>query len=173
MDVNIPDSSAYHRILHYALVENLVYWSTGALVWIPWYFSETLGMVGMLVFTPVIIFLGTLHSLNKVPQIKWRKEVWVIIPTFVVTCVIIDLIFWVIWRGHNILEWYLPITRVGIGNFIGYLEMIVVGYISMELAFRSPRVRSIKKGLSFSLKFIIVSGVILFLFSLISAILFW
>ena len=173
MDANIPDSSIYHRIFHYASVENLVYWLTGALVWIPWYFSEMLGMLGMLVFTPLFIFLSTLYSLNKVPQRDWRKEIWVIISTFVVTCVIIDLFFWVMWRGHKILEWYLPITKVGVGNFIGYLEMFVVGYISMELAFRSPRVRRLKKRLSFSLKLIIVSGVTLFLFSLISAILFW
>jgi len=173
MDADIPNSSIYRRILHYASVENLVYWLTGALVWIPWYFSETLGMLGMIVFTPVFIFLGTLYSLNKVPQRDWRREIWVIISTFVVTCVIIDLFFWVIWRGHNALEWYLPTTKVGVGNFIGYLEMIVVGYISMGLAFRSPSVRSLQKKLSFSLKRVIVSGVGLFLFSLISAILFW
>lgn len=173
MDADIPYSSIYHRIFYYAAVENLIYWLTGALVWIPWYFSQMLGMIGMLVFTPIIIFFGTLYSLNKVPQSNWRKEILVIILTFVVTCVIIDLFFWVLWRGHNVLEWFFPITRVGTGNFIGYLEMIVVGYISMELVFRSLRVQSIKKRLSFSLRFIIISGIILFLFSLISAILFW
>ena len=166
-------SSVYYRIQYYTAVEFLVYWLTGALVWIPWFFSETLGIIGMLVFTPLFIFLGTLYSLNQTPQRFWRKEIWVIIGSFVVTCVIIDLLFWVGWRGKDIFEWFLPISSVGVGNVIGYLEMFIVGYLSMVLASRFSIIKRIQAKLVFGYRSIIVSGVILFLFSLISAILFW
>ena len=166
-------SSPYNRIQYYVAVEFLVYWLTGALVWIPFYFSETLGIIGMLVFTPLFILLGTLNSLNQTPQRLWRKEIWVIIGSFVVTCVIIDLLFWMGWRGKDIYEWFLPITSVGIGNFVGYLEMFIVGYLSMVLASRFSLIKRIQAKLVFSYRSIVVSGVILFLFSLISAILFW
>jgi len=121
-------------------------------------------MIGMLIFTPLFIFLGTLYSLSIVPQNVWRREIFVIILTFVGTCVFIDLVFWVMWRGHNFLEWFLPITRVGTGNFIGYVEMIVISCISMELALRSSRVMKIQEKLSFSLRTTTISGVLLFLF---------
>ena len=166
-------SSLYYRIQYYAAVEFLVYWLTGALVWIPFYFSETLGIIGMLVFTPLFILLGTLNSLNQTPQRSWRKEIWVIIGSFVVTCVIIDLLFWMGWRGKDIYEWFLPITPVGIGNFVGYLEMFIVGYISMVLASRFSIIKRIQAKLVLGYRSIVVLGVILFLFSLVSAILFW
>ena len=166
-------SSLYYRIQYYATVEFLVYWLTGALVWIPRYFSEKLGIIGMLVFTPLFILLGTLYCLNQTPQQLWKKEIWVIIGSFVVTCVIVDLLFWVGWRGHDIFEWFLPITSVGIGNVIGYLEMFIVGYLSMVLASRFSIIKRIQAKLDFSYRSIIISGVLLFLFSLISAILFW
>ena len=127
----------------------------------------------MLVFTPLFILLGTLYSLNQTPQRSWRKEIWVIIGSFVVTCVIIDLFFWVGWRGKDIFEWFLPITSVGIGNFVGYLEMLIVGYLSMVLASRYSIIKRIQAKLVFSYRSIVVSGVLLFLFSLVSAILFW
>ena len=170
---NEASTSLNNRIQYYAAVEFLVYWLTGALVWIPWYFSETLGIIGMLVFTPIFILLGTLNSLNQTHQRSWKKEIWVIIGSFVVTCVIIDLFFWVGWRGKDIFEWFLPITSVGIGNFVGYLEMLIVGYLSMFLASRYSIIKRIQVKLVFSYRSIVVSGVILFLFSLVSAILFW
>ena len=41
------------RVFLYALVENLAYWLTSAVVWVPWYFSDTAGMVVMVVFVPL------------------------------------------------------------------------------------------------------------------------
>ena len=64
---NEASTSLYNRIQYYAAVEFLVYWLTGALVWIPFYFSETLGIIGMLVFTPLFILLARAYrriSLN-------------------------------------------------------------------------------------------------------------
>ena len=168
-----PSPPLFSRILLYASVENLVYWLTEALVWIPWYFSDNLGMLAMIAITPIFMFIATLYSLNEVPRSDWGSEIRVIVVAFVVTCAVIDLFFWIIWRGHGALEWYLPITVLGTVNFIGYLEIIVVSYVALRLAGSSGWVQGIHWRLSFSLRSIIISGVVLFLFSLVSALLFW
>ena len=108
---NIQRHSLGRRIIRYILVENFIYWLTGSIVWFPWVFAKWLGIVAMLTFVPLTIAIATLYCLHKVSMENWKKEIWLIIGTFVVTCAIIDLFFWILWRGHEILEWYLPTTQ--------------------------------------------------------------
>ena len=173
MNADASSQKLIHRILRYAAVENLVYWLTGALAWVPWYYSDTLGILAMLVLVPITIFFGTLYSFNKIPQSQWKSEIWVIIATFVITCGLIDLFYWVIWRGNNILEWYLPTTLLGTANFAGYIEMIIACLAALFLALRIKWVHRIQARLSFGIWVVVISGVILFLFSLVSALVFW
>jgi hypothetical protein len=154
-------------------VENLAYWLTAAIVGIPWYFSKTAGMTAMLVVVPITIFFAILYALRKVPELNWRSEIWIIAATFVVTCGFIDLLFWVIWRGYDALEWYLPTNLLGTVNVIGYLEMVVMCYATFLLVSKSGRVRRMQERLKFGERFVVIAGIILFSFSLISAILFW
>lgn len=173
MTVDSSTPNLPRRILHYAFVENLAYWLTAAVVGIPWYFSDAAGMMAMLIAVPVTIFFATLYSLRKVPEINWRSEIWIITATFVVTCAIIDLFFWVIWRGQDPLDWYLPTTPLGTVNFVGYLEMIVICYATFLLVSKPSRVRRIQERLGFGEGFVLIAGVVLFSFTLISALLFW
>jgi hypothetical protein len=173
MTIDSTTQPLHRRIIHYAVLENLVYWLTAAVVGIPWYFSKTAGMATMLIFVPITIFFATLYTLRKVPQINWRSEIWIIAATFVVTCALIDLFFWVIWRGYEVLEWYLPTNLLGTVNVIGYLEMIVMCYATFLLASKPGRVRRMQERLGFGERYIVIAGVVLFSFTLISAILFW
>jgi len=161
------------RILGYAAVENLAYWLTAAIVGIPWYFSDTAGMTAMLVVVPITIFFATLYALRKVPENNRRSEIWVIAATFIVTCAIIDLLFWVIWRGYDAFEWYLPTNLLGTVNVIGYLEMVVICYVAFSLLSKSDRVRRMQERLRFGERFVVIVGILLFSFTLVSAILFW
>ena len=61
--------------------------------------------------------------------------------TFIVTCAVIDLFFWVIWRGHEIISWYLPVTELGVANFIGYLELLVIPWVVGFLASKVSWIR--------------------------------
>ena len=173
MDVNTPKQSLSRRIFRYVAAENLAYWLTGTIVWLPWYFSDTAGMLAMHIIVPVTVFFATLYCLKQISHERWRKEIWIINLSFVFTCVIIDLFFWVIWRDYNALEWYLPITKVGIGNFIGYFEMIIVCYATYILVSKSSRVMNLQKKLKFGDRFVLITGIILFILSLISALMFW
>ncbi len=173
MTVDTTTPTLLRRILHYAAVENLAYWLTAAVVGIPWYFSKTAGMATMLVFVPITIFFATLYALRKVPEINWGSEIWIIAATFVVTCALIDLFFWVIWRGKDALEWYLPTNLLGTVNFIGYLSMIVMCYATFLLVSKPGNVRRMQERLRFGEGFVVIAGVVLFSFSLISASLFW
>jgi len=163
----------YRRILRYAAVEFLAYWVTGAIVWIPWYFSDAAGMTAMLIVAPTTIFFATLYCLKRVPEISWSKEIWIINATFVVTCAFIDLFFWIIWRGYEFLDWYLPTNLLGTVNFVGYLEMIVMCYIAFRLVSKPGRVRRIQERIRFGDRFIVITGLILFAFSMTSALMFW
>jgi len=49
------------RVFLYALVENLAYWLTSAVVWVPWYFSDAAGMVVMIVFVPLTMGVAALY----------------------------------------------------------------------------------------------------------------
>ena len=173
MDVNTPNQSLSRRILRYVAAENLAYWLTGTIVWVPFYFSKDLGMAAMLIVVPITIFFITLYSLKRIPQARWRKEIIVINITFVFTCALIDLLFWVIWRDYNALEWYLPTTKLGAVNFIGYLEMIIMCHVTYLLASKSKRFKGIQKKLKFGDPFVIITGIILFILSFISALMFW
>ncbi|ENO12481.1 hypothetical protein MBGDC06_00656 [Thermoplasmatales archaeon SCGC AB-539-C06] len=161
------------RIIRYILVENLIYWLTGTIVWIPWYFAEWAGILAMITFVPFTIIIATLYCLHKVSMVMWKREIWHIIGTFVVTCAIIDLFFWILWRGHKILEWYLPITRVGIGNFIGYMEIIIISLITLIIALKISRLQ--KDGIGAKLKEIhlLVLGIIFFIINVYCAITYW
>jgi len=170
-DVQIP--SMGRRILLYVLVENLAYWFLSSFVWIPWYFAEWMGILAMLFFAPLITAFATLYCLNKVSIDVWKKEIWLIIGSFIVTSVIIDLFFWVTWRGHRILEWYLPISRVGVGNFIGYVEMVIASLLTLVIALRSSRLQRISVVNRFDEKIIAILGVLFFLFILYCAFTYW
>ena len=161
------------RILLYALVENLAYWFIGSFVWIPWYFSEPIGIVTMLVSVPVITALATIYCLKRTPTTMWKKEIWLLIATFIITCAIIDLLFWVTWRGNPILEWYLPISRVGIGNFIGYLEMIISSVIALVIALRFTRLQKSSFFNRLDERSLAVLGALFFALNLYFAITYW
>ena len=173
MDTNNPNQPLSRRIFRYIATENMAYWLTGAIVWVPWYFSDSAGMLAMHIMVPITIFFATLYGLKRVPLERWRKEIWVIMPTFILTCIIIDFFFWVIWRDYNAKEWYLPITKVGIGNFIGYIEMIITCYLTYILASKSRRVINLQKKLKFGDRFVLITGIILLLISILSATFFW
>ena len=173
MDTNNPNQPLSRRIFRYIATENMAYWLTGAIVWVPWYFSDSAGMLAMHIIVPITIFFATLYGLKHIPKEKWRKEIWIINLSLVFTCIIIDFFFWVIWRDYNAKEWYLPITKVGIGNFIGYLEMIIMCHITYLLTSKSERVKRIQKKLKFGDPFVIITGIILFILSFISALMFW
>jgi hypothetical protein len=140
-DVQLP--SIRRRILLYILVEFLAYWVISSFVWIPWVFSVSMGILVMLVFVPLITAFATLYCLNKVPMNFWKREIWLIICVFLATCAVIDYFFWITWRGHQIIEWYLPISRIGVGNFIGYLEMVIASLLSLAIALRSLKLQRI------------------------------
>ena len=170
---NIQLHSFGRRIIRYILVENFIYWLTGSIVWIPWVFAEWMGILAMLTFVPLTIVMATLYCLHKVPMENWKKEIWLIIVTFISTCAIIDLFFWVLWRGHKILEWYLPTTQVGIGNVIGYLEMVIAAIITLIIMQKMPRLQKAQLGLKINEIHIAVLGVIFFLISVYCAITYW
>ncbi len=62
------------RLFLYVLVENLAYWLTSAVVWIPWYFSDAAGMVTMIVFVPLTMGAAALYCLDGVPLGARGKE---------------------------------------------------------------------------------------------------
>ena len=171
VDVQIP--SIERRIFLYVLVEFLAYWFLSSFVWIPWVFSEWMGMLAMLVFAPLITAFATLYCLNKVSINVWKKEIWLIICAFLATSAIIDYFFWVTWRGHKILEWYLPISRVGIGNFIGYVEMVIASLLTLVIALRSSRLQRISLFNRLDEKIVAIFGVLFFLFTLYCAFTYW
>ncbi len=173
MNINIQLHSLGRRIIRYILVENFIYWLTGSIVWIPWYFARWMGIVAMLTFVPLTIVIATLYCLHKVPMENWKKEIWLIIGTFVVTCAIIDLFFWILWRGHKILEWYLPTTQIGIGNVIGYLEMIISVIITLIIMQRIPRLQKTQLGSKINELHIAILGVIFFIINVYCAITYW
>jgi len=170
-DVQTP--SIGRRILLYVLVEFLVYWFLSSFVWIPWVFAEWMGMLVMLVFAPLLTAIATLYCLNKVSIDVWKKEIWLIICSFVVTCAVNDYFFWVTWRGHKILEWYLPISRVGVGNFIGYVEMVIASLLTLVIALRFSRLQRISFFSRFDERIIAILGVLFFLFTLYCALNYW
>ena len=161
------------RIIRYILVENLIYWLTGTIVWIPWYFAEWAGILAMITFVPFTIIIATLYCLHKVSMVMWKREIWHIIGTFVVTCAIIDLFFWILWRGHKILEWYLPISRVGIGNFIGYTEIIFVAFITLIFALKLSRLQKEGRCAKLNEIHLLILGVTLFIINVYCAIIYW
>ncbi len=173
MNQNIKLQSIGRRILRYILVENLIYCLTGSIAWIPWVFSRWLGIIIMLVLVPLTMVIATLYCLHKIPIRSWKKEIWLIIITFVATCVVIDIFFWILWRGHKILEWFLPTTETGIGNFIGYLEMIIFVLITLMIALRIPRLQKTGWGSKLNEIHILIVGVILFFINLYCAITYW
>jgi hypothetical protein len=173
MDNNNNIQSLSSRIIRYTLVENLIYWLTGSIVWIPWYFDDWAGIIAMITFVPFTIIIATLYCLHKVPLTIWTREIWLIIATFVVTCGIIDLFFWVLWRGHKILEWYLPITRVGVGNFIGYMEIIIIALITLIFALKISRLQKDGIGAKLNEIHLLILGVILFIINVYFAIIYW
>jgi len=173
MNSNIQLHSLGRRIIRYILVENFIYWLTGSIVWIPWVFDKWMGIVAMLTFVPFTIVIATLYCLHKVPMENWKKEIWLIIGTFVVTCAVIDLFFWILWRGHKILEWYLPTTQIGIGNVIGYLEMIISVIITLIIMQRIPRLQKTQLGSKINELHIAILGVIFFIINVYCAITYW
>ena len=173
MNSNIQLDSLGRRFIRYLLVENLIYWLTGSIVWIPWVYAEWLGILAMITFVPFTIIIATLYCLHKVPIKFWKKEIWLIIGTFILTCAVIDLFFWVLWRGHKILEWYLPTTQVGIGNVIGYLEIVIAAIITLIIMQKMPRLQKAQLGLKINEIHIAVLGVIFFLISVYCAITYW
>jgi hypothetical protein len=173
MNPNVSLQSIGRRVLRYILVENLIYWLTGSIAWIPWVYSRWLGIVTMLVFVPFTMVIATLYCLHKIPVESWKKEIWLIIITFVATCAIIDIFFWILWRGHKILEWFLPTTETGIGNVIGYFEMIIFIFITLMIALRFPRLQKTGWGSKLNEIHIFILGVILFFINLYCAITYW
>jgi len=173
MKGSVQTASIGRRILLYALVEFLVYWVISSFVWIPWVFAEWLGMLVMLVFAPSLTVIATLYCLSRVSIDAWKKEIWRIVGSFVVTCAVIDYFFWVTWRGHKILEWYLPISRVGVGNFIGYVEMVIASLLTLVAALHSSRLQRISFSRRFDERIIGILGVLFVLITLYCALNYW
>ena len=161
------------RVFLYVLVENLAYWLTSAVVWIPWYFSDAAGMVAMIVFVPLTMGVAALYCLDGVPVGARGKEAWVIAGTFIVTCAVIDLFFWVIWRGHDLIGWYLPVTELGVANFIGYLELLLIPWVVGFLASKVSWIRDAGLGSKLGWKGVAVLGAVFFLFSVYCAVYIW
>lgn len=149
------------------------YWVISSVVWIPWVFAEWLGILVMLVFAPLITAIATLYCLNKVSIDVWKKEIWLIICIFLLTCAVIDYFFWVTWRGHKILEWYLPISRVGIGNFIGYIEMVIASLLTLIIALPLPRLQRISFFSRTDERVIAIFGILFFLFAIYCTLTYW
>lgn len=173
MGVDTRRPALLRRLLRYAAVENLAYWLTGAIAWVPWFFSDAAGMAAMVVVVPITVFIATLYCLKRVPEAEWKKEIWIIGTAFAATCGLIDLFFWVLWRGNNALEWYLPTTILGAINFFGYLEIVAACFAAYRLVSRPERVRRLQQRIRFGDRFVVITGVVLFLFSLTSAVMFW
>ena len=161
------------RVFLYALVENLAYWLTSAVVWVPWYFSDTAGMVVMVVFVPLTMGVAALYCLDGVPVGARGREAWVVAGVFIVTCAVIDLFFWVIWRGHDPVGWYLPVTELGVANFIGYMELLVIPRVVGFLASRVSWIGGAGLGSRLGWRGVAASGVALFLFSVYCAVYIW
>lgn len=159
-------------ILSYIMTQNLTYWLTSVITWIPWVFAPSLGMMTMLIMVPITIVPATLMLLRKTPPSKWRNEAVKISYTYVIMYIVIDLLFWVIWRGHDPLKWFLPSNSLGTANFIGYIEVAVTPIITERLAEKSEKLReSFKINLTRTKVALVGTG--LFGITLISAILFW
>jgi len=127
----------------------------------------------MLTFVPLTIVIATLYCLHKLSMENWKKEIWLIIGTFIVTCAVIDLFFWILWRGHEILEWYLPTTQTGIGNFIGYLEIIIFAFITLIIIQRIPRLQKAQLSSKINDLHIAILAVIFFIINIYCAIAYW
>jgi len=170
---NIQLDSIGKRVIRYVLVENLIYWLTGSIVWIPWVYAKWLGILAMITLVPFTIVIATLYCLHKVPIKIWKKEIWLMIVTFILTCAVIDLFFWIIWRGHKILEWYLPTTQTGIGNAIGYLEMVISAIVILILMLKVPRLQKANLGAKITDLHIAILAAIFFLINIYCAVVYW
>jgi len=174
MDMNtIQIPSMGQRVVFYSLMENLMYWFTGSIVWIPWYFSDVFGIAAMIVVVPPTMAAAALFALKQVPVETWKKEIWLIIAVFVATTIVIDFFFWILWRGHAVLDWYLPITQTGTGNFIGYIEIVVISLIIYVVAVKSSRLQNLQNKYLSNLKSIAVLATVFFVLNVFFAIRYW
>lgn len=94
-----------------------LYWMSNAIIWIPWTYSPTAGMIVMLTVAPVLWFVGVRRILSKRAALTpWRKTIGSILVLLVVS-IVSDLVFFG-WIRHAMDQLLHPTTYAGYGILV-------------------------------------------------------
>ena len=120
--------SITYWILYNATVGLSVYWASNLILWFPWSYSTTLGMILMLTINPVLWGFATYLCLRTFPNKNLLKAAFLNSLVFLVMAILLDYLFFGLIRGA-IKELYHPTT------FYGYAFIACVPFILL-LIFR-------------------------------------
>lgn len=126
----------------------------------------------MLIVIPLTMVPATLILLRRSVPIHWRRESFKISAAFVITSVVIDTLFWIIWRQHDPIKWFLSSNPLGTANAIGYLELAIIPIMTERVAEKYEKTTNIFKTNLGTRKLAII-GFSLFATVLASAIILW
>jgi hypothetical protein len=93
------------------------YWASNLLLWFPWSYSTTLGIVLMLTLAPILWAYTTFLALKTYPKTNLIKGALIISLTFLLLAVIMDYVFFGLIR-NAMEQLYHPTTFYGYGFLI-------------------------------------------------------
>ena len=122
-------------ILYVCILGFAVYWTSNLLLWFPWSYSATLGIVLMLTVSPIIWFFTTYLALKTYPGTNLIKGAFIVALFFLLLAAVMDYIFFGIIR-NAMEQLYHPSTLYGYGFLIGLPFIIILIFKNRILRLR-------------------------------------
>ena len=131
-----------------------VYWASNLLLWFPWSYSATLGIILMLSLAPILWAYTTFLALKTYPETNLIKGASIIALIFLLLAVVMDYIFFGLIR-NAMEQLYHPTT------FYGYGFLISLPFI-LALIFKNPILRHKKTITNLDIIKAAISGIAFF-----------